>query len=109
MTDNIARYCSWTSELSSEQLGQCIQKVFRGKDGAEMATVITKGIIQEGIEIGETKGQVKLIIDFLSERFTYVPPSIIASLNRVHSGAMLKMLVKRAIQCDSLDEFEDLL
>ncbi|MDR2756270.1 MAG: Rpn family recombination-promoting nuclease/putative transposase [Planctomycetaceae bacterium] len=59
LTTSITRYCTWTSILTSEEVTQTITKVFTGTEGLEMATTIKKGIVQEGIEIGEARGETR--------------------------------------------------
>jgi hypothetical protein len=105
LTDTITRYCTWTSGTSSEQIVQSITKVFKGSEGIEMATTIQKGILQEGIEIGELKGKVDSILTFLRARFKQVPQHIVDSLNRRTDAIALESLVVLAATCSSLDEF----
>ncbi|MDR0611815.1 MAG: Rpn family recombination-promoting nuclease/putative transposase, partial [Planctomycetaceae bacterium] len=90
LTANITQYCTWTNNLTSEEIVQSIKKVFNGSEGIKMATTIKKGIIQEGIEIGEARGEargerktrVNDILVILRKKFTRVPTSIVKSLNR---------------------------
>ncbi|MDR2755271.1 MAG: Rpn family recombination-promoting nuclease/putative transposase [Planctomycetaceae bacterium] len=117
LTTSITRYCTWTHVLTSEEVTQTITKVFTGTEGLEMATTIKKGIVQEGIEIGEARGEtrgkaigqlegcVNMILDILSDRFGKVPKNIVDSLNQRTDLIALKSLVIHAVSCSSLDEF----
>jgi hypothetical protein len=90
-----------------------------------MVTAIKKGIIQEGIEIGEArgiaigeargevrgevrgelKGKVNSILAILNDKFGRVPKYIVNSLNQRTDPIALKSLVIHAANCSSLDEF----
>ncbi|MDR0705177.1 MAG: Rpn family recombination-promoting nuclease/putative transposase [Planctomycetaceae bacterium] len=113
LTANITRYCTWTHNLTSEEIVQSIKKVFNGTEDNKMVTTIKKGIIQEGIEIGEArgeargelKGKVNAILDILSDKFGRVPKYIVDSLNQRTDSIALKSLVIHAANCSSLDEF----
>jgi hypothetical protein len=79
----------------------------------KMVTAIKKGIIQEGIEIGEArgiargelKGRVNSILAILNDKFGRVPKYIVNSLNQRTDPIALKSLVIHAANCSSLDEF----
>jgi hypothetical protein len=86
-----------------------------------MVTAIKKGIIQEGIEIGEArgiaigeargevrgelKGSVNSILAILNDKFGRVPKYIVNSLNQQTDPIALKSLTIHAANCSSLDEF----
>jgi hypothetical protein len=75
----------------------------------KMATTTKKGIIQEGIEIGEARGELEArvndILVILRKKFTRVPSSIVKSLNQRTDAIALKSLLILAATCSSLDEF----
>ncbi|MDR2754916.1 MAG: hypothetical protein LBC20_04355 [Planctomycetaceae bacterium] len=82
-----------------------------------MANTIQKGILQEGfelgeahgIEIGELKGRVNIIMDILRDRFGQVPSHIVDSLNQRTDVIALKSLTVHAAACSLLTNFtEDL-
>ncbi|MDR2117279.1 MAG: Rpn family recombination-promoting nuclease/putative transposase [Planctomycetaceae bacterium] len=129
LTTSITRYCTWTTDLTSEKVVQTITKVFTGAEGLKMATTIKKGIVQEGIEIGEARGEargialgevrgvalgeargelkgcVNMILGILSDRFGKVPKSIVNALKQRTDVVALKSLVVHAVNCSSLDDF----
>ncbi|MDR1964169.1 MAG: Rpn family recombination-promoting nuclease/putative transposase [Planctomycetaceae bacterium] len=109
LTNNITRYCTWTNNVTSEQIVQSITKIFNGTEGIDMANTIQKSILQEGIEIGETRGELKCrvndLLTFLRARFTQVPQHIVDSLNQRTDAIALESLVALAATCSSLDEF----
>ncbi|MDR0704004.1 MAG: Rpn family recombination-promoting nuclease/putative transposase [Planctomycetaceae bacterium] len=117
LTANITQYCTWTNSLTSEEVVQFIKKVFNRTEGIKMATTIKKGIIQEGIEIGEARGKaigkaigelearVNDILVILRKKFTRVPPSIVKSLTQRTDAVALTSLLILAATCSSLDEF----
>ncbi|MDR1140087.1 MAG: hypothetical protein LBL62_00240 [Planctomycetaceae bacterium] len=70
-----------------------------------MATTIQKGIIQEGIEIGELKGKINTILDILRDKFGQVPQYIVDSLNQRTDTIALTSLTVRAVKCSSLNDF----
>ncbi|MDR1141564.1 MAG: hypothetical protein LBL62_07715 [Planctomycetaceae bacterium] len=75
----------------------------------EMKTTIIKGFIQEAIEIGEERGELKgyvnAILAILRKKFTQVLRNIVDSLNRRTSVIALESLVIHAATCSSLDDF----
>ncbi|MDR2115539.1 MAG: hypothetical protein LBP87_04080, partial [Planctomycetaceae bacterium] len=105
----------------SDEVVQNITKVFTGTEGFEMATTIKKGIVQEGIEIGEARGEVRgkaigeargklegqidAILGILNNRFGKVPQDIVDSLNQRTDAIALMSLVVHAADCSSLDDF----
>ncbi|MDR1270691.1 MAG: Rpn family recombination-promoting nuclease/putative transposase [Planctomycetaceae bacterium] len=109
LIDNITRYCTWISNVTSEQIVQSITKTFNGTEGIDMATTIQKGIIQEGIEIGEVRGELKgkinTILDILRNKFGQVPQYIVDSLNQRTDLIALTSLTVHAVTCSSLDDF----
>jgi hypothetical protein len=121
LTANITRYCTWTSNLTSEEVVQSITKVFNGTEDIEMVTTIKKGIIQEGIEIGEARGEargiaigkvqgklegkVDAILEILNDKFGQVPQYIVDSLNQRTDVIALQSLLIHAAKCSSLDDF----
>ncbi|MDR2117512.1 MAG: Rpn family recombination-promoting nuclease/putative transposase [Planctomycetaceae bacterium] len=113
LTTSITQYCTWTHHLTSEEVVQSIKNVFNGTEGIKMATTIKKGILQEGIEIGEARGkvigklqaQVNGILAILRKRFVRVPRYIVNSLNQRTDAVALESLLILAATCSSLDEF----
>jgi hypothetical protein len=105
LTASITQYCTWTDHLTSEEIVQSVTKVFNRMEDIEMVTTIKKGIIQEGIEIGELKGRINDILDILNDKFGHVPQNIVDSLNQRTDAIALKSLIIHAANCSSLDDF----
>ena len=78
-----------------------------------MAETIQKGIIQEGIEIGEARGEVRGKINAIQKllriRFKHVPDQVADELNSRTDLIALESLFEVAYQCQSLDEFSEAL
>ena len=76
-----------------------------------MAEAVQKSIIQEGIEIGEARGQLKEkindILTVLQTRCGQVPSTISEELSSRKDLVALQSLLILASQCNSLDEFSD--
>jgi hypothetical protein len=110
---SISTYSSWTEQASSEQITKAITTVFKGQEGIEMAEAIHKGIIQEGIEIGEAKGELKgkvnAILTLLRDKFNPIPDEIIGELYKRTDPTALDSLNVHAAHCKSLDEFAEAL
>ncbi|MDR1052909.1 MAG: hypothetical protein LBL39_01935, partial [Planctomycetaceae bacterium] len=105
----IVRYCTWVTAITKEQVTQSITKTFNGTENIEMVNNIQKGMIQEAIEIGERRGELKgmvgSILYILSNRFGVVPQYIVDSLNKRNDVIAMKSLVFHATSCSSLDDF----
>jgi hypothetical protein len=50
-----------------------------------------------------------MVIEALTERFIAVPPEIIATVNSVKNGEMLKELLRYAIRTSHIEDFKDIL
>jgi hypothetical protein len=113
VTRTISSYCTWSAHATSEQINNAITTVFKGQEGINMAEAVQKSIIQEGIEIGEArgelKGKVEAILTFLRAKFQYVPDEIVTELNKRTDVTALESLVVFTAQCKTLDEFANAL
>ena len=102
----VASYCSRNDVLTADRLKQVILKVFEGQEGIEMLETIPNGILQEGIEIGEARGEIRgEIKTTLRFRFGDVPDDLVKRLSAINDLPTLTKLDKLASTCDSLDEF----
>jgi hypothetical protein len=99
--------------VQPDQIVQVITNIIKGPKGVEMAETIQKGIFQEGVEVGETRGELKArindILRILRANFGAVPDEIITELNSRTDPTALESLVVLAAQCKSLDVFADAL
>jgi len=113
MTRTISSYCTWAAHATAEQINRAITTVFKGQEGINMAEAVQKSIIQEGIEIGETrgelKGRIKDILTSLRAKFQYVPDEVVVALDKRTDATALESLVALAATCKSLEEFANAL
>jgi len=111
ITRTISSYCTWSVQATSEQINRAITTVFKGQEGINMAETIQKSLIQEGIEIGEArgelKGRIRDILTFLQTKFQHVPDEIFVELNKRTDATALESLVVLSAQCTTLDEFAE--
>jgi hypothetical protein len=109
MTRTISSYCTWSANATSDQINKAITTVFKGQEGINMAEVVQKSIIQEGIEIGEARGRIeekiKDILKLVQLRVNQIPDEIVDELNSRTDLVALDSLFDLAAQCNSLDEF----
>jgi flagellar biosynthesis/type III secretory pathway protein FliH len=73
---------------------------------------VEKGI-QEGIQRGIQEGQLRAgreaVIETLELRFGVVPRSVIKGIDSIEELTLLKMLHKKSIVVQSLDQFKEVL
>ena len=65
--------------------------------------------IREGMERGMVEDAREMVLEVLEERFGVVPPRIAEAVRRINERVTLKGLVRGAVRCFSLEEFERLL
>ena len=67
-----------------------------------------KGIkvgIRQGMQQGIIKTAREDVIDSLEARFDVVPESIIKTINEINDPSVLRILLRKAVKVESLDEF----
>jgi hypothetical protein len=101
----IVTYCSWTSNITLEQIQNTIQKTFTGQEGINMSESFIKEAVLKGELQGELKTRVNDILVILRARFNEIPQSISDSLQQRTDAIALESLVVIAATCTSLDEF----
>ncbi|MDR2170138.1 MAG: Rpn family recombination-promoting nuclease/putative transposase, partial [Planctomycetaceae bacterium] len=122
LVENVARYCSWRSNLSSKQLVEIITTVFNNKEDQEMVMTLQKGIIREGYDLGiaegkmlgktegvaegELKARINDTLDILWNRFGNVPQYLVDALHERTDTIAMRSLIITAATCKTLDEFE---
>lgn len=69
--------------------------------------------IQQGIQMGVQQGTLEAtrehILETLETRFMSVPKDILHSLRKIQDPDALRLLFKKALRADSLDEFRKML
>jgi hypothetical protein len=94
------------SENVKSELVQAYIGLYGKKEAEKMATTMLEQIQDEGIAIGETKGQAKSVILFLESRFGAVPASIQRKLTNLRDSRRLESMIKLAATCQNLREFQ---
>jgi len=111
LSKTISIYYSLTAKATAEQLAQAISTVFKGQEYIKMIEEIKDSYILEGIEIGETRGELKCrikdILTSLRAKFQYVPDEVVVALDKRTDATALESLVALAATCTSLDEFAE--
>ena len=69
---------------------------------------IKKGI-QQGMQQGILQNAREAVIDILELRFDVVPESIINRLNEIYDPSILKIFHRKAVNANSLEEFEQII
>ena len=74
-----------------------------------MAETIQKGIIQEGIEIGEAQKGRSMLLTLLRKKFLEVPQGIEKAIQSMTDPTALESLAAHVLDCQSLEEFVEAL
>lgn len=93
--------------------GSWIKEYFK----EEMKMIKTANIVQEWIDEGIQQGIQRgiqqeareAVIDILEMRFKVVPGPIVKTLNEISDSSILKMLHRKAVKIESLDEFRQVI
>jgi hypothetical protein len=110
----IGSYCAHVTRAEKEQIFQSITKVFEGKKGEQMASIIGKSILEEGYKLGHIEGRIEGRIEneihclllLLSKNFGKVPESLENRLKKINNLDQLEKLLIFAFDCQSIEEFE---
>jgi len=65
--------------------------------------------IREGIEKGALETARKMVLEVLEERFDIVPFRLVEKVRVIGSDVVLSGLLRQAVRCGSLEEFESVL
>ncbi|MBC2695735.1 MAG: hypothetical protein HF982_10770 [Desulfobacteraceae bacterium] len=65
--------------------------------------------MQQGIQQGMQQSARESVIDILELRFEIIPKSILNRLNEIYDPSILKILHRKAIKVNSLEEFEQII
>ena len=93
-------------KLDTAAVSTAIESIFKGK-GQKMMKTIFEEKIDEGIAIGEARGEAKMVLNALRTRFGKVPKSIEKAILGMSDSIALESLHAQAIQSDTLDEFAE--
>jgi hypothetical protein len=102
--NDLLEFIDWVLQLSSEDEIRLSEEIKTLEEVDKMPYVtsferigIQKGLLEDGREA---------VIEALDERFGDVPPPIAESVNQIADRTRLKFLLRYAIRCESLEEFE---
>jgi len=62
-----------------------------------------------GVESGKLEDAKEMVLEALEERFGIVPLRIAETIRKINERAVLRGILRRAIRCSSLQEFEEIL
>lgn len=112
-------FIDWVLTLPPELDKQFEVELLRFEEDRKMQYVTTierraikKGIeqgIEQGVQIGAITNAREAVIEVLATRFEDVPPAIVAGLEAIQDGEVLRQLLQKAILTPSLTTFLDLL
>ena len=94
------------NQQSVDTLYQALKTLNGIREAKKMTVTIADGWREEGIAIGEAKGEVKSIMLFLESRFGAVPAGIQKKLTSMRDGRRIENAIKLAATCQSLKEFQ---
>jgi predicted transposase/invertase (TIGR01784 family) len=77
--------------------------------GGEIMPTIADTLIEQGIQQGIIQNAQEVVLDNLEVRFQNVPEAIVQAIHAIKEPAILKILRRKAIQVQSIEEFEQIL
>ena len=98
-----------TDNINDEDLRAAVDEALTGKGGEIMPTIADLWIeqgMQQGMQQGLLEEGREMILEALDERFNEVPSFIFNAVNQTKDRDVLKFLLRRAVRCTSLEEFE---
>ena len=104
--ETILKYVvSGSDHIRENEIEDALNEVFMGKGGNVMPTLAEQWI-QKGMQQGILQNARESVIDNLEVRFEVVPESVVSRLNGVYDSSVLKILRRKAIKVNSVEEFE---
>jgi hypothetical protein len=104
------------NHATREDIKEAVVKVLSTRGGEIMYTIgdeLREEGRKQGIEQGMQQGIIQTgrenVIDSLEARFDVVPESMIKSINQINDPAILRILHRKAVRVESLDEFTHIL
>jgi predicted transposase/invertase (TIGR01784 family) len=115
--ETVLKYvASGTYGVTEETLKEAVIEGLKDKGGHIMPTLAEKWIeqgiqegIQQGVLIGQLQSAREAVIENLDTRFGVVPRSIINTVDEIAEITILKILLKKSIIAESLDQFADIM
>jgi hypothetical protein len=89
-----------------DTLFQALKIVNGTKEAEKMTTTIADGWKQEGIAIGKAEGKIESTLTVLELRFGAVPVAVQKKVRNMTDGRRIDKVLKIAVDCESLKEFQ---
>jgi predicted transposase/invertase (TIGR01784 family) len=113
----VLRYLSsGTDKVDKDDLRQAVEAALPEIGGKVMSTIAEKWVeegmqqgIQQGVQQGRLQNAREDILENLEARFEVVPRSVIKRIDEIEELSLLKILHKRSVLVDSLEEFKEAL
>ena len=116
---NLYRFIDWIMVLPEELNRKLHNEIIKYEEGKNMPHITTaekigieKGIqqgIQQGVQQGRLQNAREAILENLEARFEVVPRSVIKRIDQIEELSLLKILHKRSVVVDSLEQFKETL
>ena len=107
--ETLLRYiASGSDQIREEEIERGVKEILREKGGDIMPTLAEQWIeqgIQQGIQQGILETSRTAVIEVLEERFKTVSQTLRNRLKTITDPDILKSLLKKALNADSLEEF----
>jgi hypothetical protein len=105
----IIKYILSVGKVSLDEIKEAVKSLPKGDETVETAA---DQLRQEGIQIGEARGEARgakeiqsMIHELLQERFDVIQPVLAEKVKRVESIETLKWLFSQALKTESMQEF----
>ena len=102
----IIKYILSVGKVSLDEIKEAVKSLPKGDETVETTAYQLR---QEGIQIGEVRGEAKgiqsMIHELLQERFDIIHPVLAEKVKRVESTETLKWLFRQALKTESIQEF----
>jgi len=93
------------SALEDEQFWEAI-KTFEEEKRMPYVTTGERIGIEKGLQQGLLEASRTMILEVLEEQFGQVPAALVAAIKQTEDRDLLHRLLRRAIRCTSVEEFQ---
>jgi hypothetical protein len=98
------RFIDWTMELPEELTERFHDAIIRYEEEKKMPYITTAERI--GIKKGILQNAREAVMDILELRFGVIPESIVNRLNEIYDPSILKILLRKAVKVQGIEEIE---
>jgi hypothetical protein len=99
---------SGTDKVGAEDLKNVVTKIFEDK-GEHIMPTLAEQWTQQGIQQGKLQSVRESVIENLEARFNVLPRSVIKGIDEIEELSLLKILHKKSIVVDSLEQFKEVM